>query len=252
VAVSKGSGRKVALITGASRGIGQAIAKALASDENLIVIGTATTEAGASSISHYFAKWGLEGDGIVMDVSDPDSVSEGIAQVTSAYGPPLILVNNAGITKDGLMLRMKEDDWQQVIQTNLSSVYRTSKAVLKGMTKARWGRIINVSSVVAQMGNPGQANYCASKAGIEGFSRSLASEIGSRGITVNAVAPGYIQTDMTDDLSDDNKAAMLSRIPANRLGEASEVAAAVAFLASSSASYITGQTLHVNGGMYMS
>lgn len=244
--------RKVALVTGASRGIGQAIAKALASDESLTVIGTATTEDGASSISHYFAKWGLDGDGIVMDVSDPDSVSQGIAQVTSAYGPPLILVNNAGITKDGLMLRMKEDDWQKVIQTNLSSVYRTSKAVLKGMTKARWGRIINVSSVVAQMGNPGQANYCASKAGIEGFGRSLANEIGSRGITVNAVAPGYIQTDMTDELSEDNKDAMLSRIPVNRLGSAAEVAAAVAFLASPSAAYITGQTLHVNGGMYMS
>lgn len=244
--------RKVALVTGASRGIGQAIAKALASDESLTVIGTATTEDGASSISHYFAKWGLDGDGIVMDVSDPDSVSQGIAQVTSAYGPPLILVNNAGITKDGLMLRMKEDDWQKVIQTNLSSVYRTSKAVLKGMTKARWGRIINVSSVVAQMGNPGQANYCASKAGIEGFGRSLANEIGSRGITVNAVAPGYIQTDMTDELSEDNKGAMLSRIPVNRLGSAAEVAAAVAFLASPSAAYITGQTLHVNGGMYMS
>lgn len=244
--------KKVALITGASRGIGQAIAKALAADENLTIIGTATTEAGASSISHYFAKWGLDGDGIVMDVSDPDSVSEGIAQVTSAYGPPMILVNNAGITKDGLMLRMKEPDWQQVIQTNLSSVYRTSKAVLKGMTKARWGRIINVSSVVAQMGNPGQANYCASKAGIEGFTRSLAHEIGSRGITVNSVAPGYIQTDMTEDLSEDNKASMLARIPVGRLGTAAEVASAVAYLASSQAAYVTGQTIHVNGGMYMS
>lgn len=244
--------KKVALVTGASRGIGQAIAKALAADENLTIIGTATTEAGASSISHYFAKWGLDGDGIVMDVSDPDSVSEGIAQVTSAYGPPMILVNNAGITKDGLMLRMKEHEWQQVIQTNLSSVYRTSKAVLKGMTKARWGRIINVSSVVAQMGNPGQANYCASKAGIEGFTRSLAHEIGSRGITVNSVAPGYIQTDMTDDLSEDNKASMLARIPVGRLGTPAEVASAVAYLASSQAAYVTGQTIHVNGGMYMS
>lgn len=244
--------KKVALVTGASRGIGQAIAKALAADENLTIIGTATTEAGASSIAHYFAKWGLDGDGIVMDVSDPDSVSEGVAQVTSAYGPPLILVNNAGITKDGLMLRMKEQDWQQVIQTNLSSVYRTSKAVLKGMTKARWGRIINVSSVVAQMGNPGQANYCASKAGIEGFTRSLAHEIGSREITVNAVAPGFIQTDMTDELSEENKASMLSRIPLGRLGSAAEVASAVAYLASADAAYITGQTIHVNGGMYMS
>lgn len=243
--------KKVALVTGASRGIGQSIAQALAAYDNLIVIGTATTEAGASSISHYFAKWGLDGDGIVMDVSDPESVADGIAMVTSAYGPPMILVNNAGITKDGLMLRMHEEDWQQVIQTNLSSVYRTSKAVLKGMTKARWGRIINVSSVVAQMGNPGQANYCAAKAGIEGFTRSLAHEIGSRSITVNCVAPGFVKTDMTDSLSDENKSAMLSRVPLGRLGEAAEVASAVAYLASQQASYITGQTIHVNGGMYM-
>lgn len=243
--------KKVALVTGASRGIGQSIAQALAADDNLIVIGTATTEAGASSISHYFAKWGLDGDGIVMDVSDPESVADGIAMVTSAYGPPMILVNNAGITKDGLMLRMHEEDWQQVIQTNLSSVYRTSKAVLKGMTKARWGRIINVSSVVAQMGNPGQANYCAAKAGIEGFTRSLAHEIGSRSITVNCVAPGFVKTNMTDSLSDENKSAMLSRVPLGRLGEAAEVASAVAYLASQQASYITGQTIHVNGGMYM-
>lgn len=243
--------KKVALVTGASRGIGQSIAQALAADDNLIVIGTATTEAGASSISHYFAKWGLDGDGIVMDVSDPESVADGIAVVTSAYGPPMILVNNAGVTKDGLMLRMHEEDWQQVIQTNLSSVYRTSKAVLKGMTKARWGRIINVSSVVAQMGNPGQANYCAAKAGIEGFTRSLAHEIGSRSITVNCVAPGFVKTDMTDSLSDENKSAMLSRVPLGRLGEAAEVASAVAYLASQQASYITGQTIHVNGGMYM-
>lgn len=243
--------KKVALVTGASRGIGQSIAQALAADDNLIVIGTATTEAGASSISHYFAKWGLDGDGIVMDVSDPESVADGIAMVTSAYGPPMILVNNAGVTKDGLMLRMHEEDWQQVIQTNLSSVYRTSKAVLKGMTKARWGRIINVSSVVAQMGNPGQANYCAAKAGIEGFTRSLAHEIGSRSITVNCVAPGFVKTDMTDSLSDENKSAMLSRVPLGRLGEAAEVASAVAYLASQQASYITGQTIHVNGGMYM-
>lgn len=243
--------KKLALVTGASRGIGQSIAQALAADDNLIVIGTATTEAGASSISHYFAKWGLDGDGIVMDVSDPESVADGIAMVTSAYGPPMILVNNAGITKDGLMLRMHEEDWQQVIQTNLSSVYRTSKAVLKGMTKARWGRIINVSSVVAQMGNPGQANYCAAKAGIEGFTRSLAHEIGSRSITVNCVAPGFVKTDMTDSLSDENKSAMLSRVPLGRLGEAAEVASAVAYLASQQASYITGQTIHVNGGMYM-
>lgn len=243
--------KRVALVTGASRGIGQAIAKELAANGSLTVIGTATTEAGASSISHYFSKWGLDGDGIVMDVSDPVSVEEGVKQVTQAYGAPLILVNNAGITRDTLMLRMKEDDWDDVINTNLSSVYRVSKAVLRGMTKARWGRIINISSVVAQMGNPGQANYCASKAGIEGFSRSLAQEIGSRGITVNAVAPGFIETSMTDDLDEDVKYRMLEGVPMKRLGQPEEVASLVGFLASNKASYITGETIHVNGGMFM-
>jgi len=243
--------KRVALVTGASRGIGQAIAKELAADGSLTVIGTATTEAGASSISHYFSKWGLDGDGIVMDVSDPVSVEEGVKQVTQAYGAPLILVNNAGITRDTLMLRMKEDDWGDVINTNLSSVYRVSKAVLRGMTKARWGRIINISSVVAQMGNPGQANYCASKAGIEGFSRSLAQEIGSRGITVNAVAPGFIETSMTDDLAEDVKYRMLEGVPMKRLGQPEEVASLIGFLASNKASYITGETIHVNGGMFM-
>jgi len=243
--------KKVALVTGASRGIGQAIAKELALDESLTVIGTATTEDGASSISHYFAKWGLDGDGIVMDVSDPESVVEGVKQVTQAYGAPLILVNNAGITRDGLLLRMKEEDWSDVINTNMSSVYRVSKAVLRGMTKARWGRIVNVSSVVAQMGNAGQANYCASKAGIEGFSRSLAKEISGRGITVNSVAPGFIETSMTEELSDSVKANMLSTIPMQRLGQPEEVASVVKFLASAQASYITGETIHVNGGMFM-
>jgi len=243
--------KRVALVTGASRGIGQAIAKELAADGSLTVIGTATTEAGASSISHYFSKWGLDGDGIVMDVSDPASVEEGVKQVTQAYGAPLILVNNAGITRDTLMLRMKEDDWSDVINTNLNSVYRVSKAVLRGMTKAKWGRIINISSVVAQMGNPGQANYCASKAGIEGFSRSLAQEIGSRGITVNAVAPGFIETSMTDDLAEDVKYRMLEGVPMKRLGQPEEVASLVGFLASNKASYITGETIHVNGGMFM-
>jgi len=243
--------KKVALVTGASRGIGQAIAKELALDESLTVIGTATTEDGASSISHYFAKWGLDGDGIVMDVSDPESVAEGVKQVTQAYGAPLILVNNAGITRDGLLLRMKEEDWSDVINTNMSSVYRVSKAVLRGMTKARWGRIVNVSSVVAQMGNAGQANYCASKAGIEGFSRSLAKEISGRGITVNSVAPGFIETSMTEELSDSVKANMLSTIPMQRLGQPEEVASVVKFLASAQASYITGETIHVNGGMFM-
>ena len=243
--------KKVALVTGASRGIGQAIAKELAMNESLTVIGTATTEDGASSISHYFSKWGLDGDGIKMDVSDPESVVEGVKQVTQAYGPPLIVVNNAGITRDGLLLRMKEEDWDAVLNTNLSSIYRVSKAALRGMTKARWGRIINVSSVVAQMGNAGQANYCASKAGIEGFSRSLAKEISGRGITVNCVAPGFIETSMTEKLSDSVKASMLSTIPMQRLGQPEEVASVVNFLASQQASYITGETIHVNGGMFM-
>ena len=244
--------RKVALVTGASRGIGRAIAKRLALNEELIVIGTATTEDGASSISHYFSKWGLNGDGIKMDVSDPDSVLEGVQQVTQAYGAPLILVNNAGITRDGLVLRMNEEDWNAVINTNLSSVYRVTKAVLRGMTKARWGRIINVSSVVGQMGNAGQANYCASKAGIEGFTRSLAKEISGRGVTINAVAPGFIETDMTEELPAATKASMLASVPMARLGQPEEIAAAVNFLSSDDASYITGETLHVNGGMYMS
>ena len=243
--------RKVALVTGASRGIGRAIATQLAKDETLIVIGTATSADGASAISHYFAKWGLEGDGIIMDVSDPESVATGVKEVTQAYGPPQILVNNAGITRDGLMLRMSEEDWGGVIDTNLSSIYRVSKAVLRGMTKARWGRIVNISSVVGRMGNAGQANYCASKAGIEGFSRSLAKEISGRGITVNCVAPGFIETDMTEELPDATRAAMLSNVPMARLGQPEEVAAAVGFLASDQASYITGETLHVNGGMYM-
>ena len=233
--------KKVALVTGASRGIGKAIAKALAMDESFIVIGTATTADGASSISHYFSKWGLEGDGIIMDVSDPESVDAGVKQVTQAYGAPLVLVNNAGITRDGLMLRMSEDDWGDVINTNLNSVYRVSKAVLRGMTKARWGRIVNVSSVVANMGNAGQANYCASKAGIEGFTRSLAKEISGRNITINSVAPGFIETDMTDELPDSTKASMLSTVPMARLGKPEEVAGAVAFLVSQQASYITGR-----------
>lgn len=244
--------KKVALVTGASRGIGQAIAKELAKDESITVIGTATTEDGASAISHYFSKWGLDGDGIQMDVSDPDSVTDGIKQITQLFGPPLILVNNAGITRDGLLLRMSENDWGDVINTNLGSIYRVSKAVLRGMTKARWGRIVSVSSVVGQMGNAGQANYCASKAGIEGFTRSLAKEIGGRGITVNAVAPGFIETDMTKTLDDSVKETMLSGIPLQRLGQPEEIASAVQYLTSDKASYITGETLHVNGGMYMS
>lgn len=241
---------KVALITGASRGIGKAIAKSLAT-QGFTVIGTATTEAGASSISHYFARWGLNGDGIVMDVSSDESVEQGIDQVKSAYGAPLVLVNNAGITKDNLLLRMKSDEWDSVLNTNLSSIYRTSKAVLRGMSKARWGRIINVSSVVASMGNAGQVNYAASKSGIEGFTRSLAKEMAGRGITVNSVAPGFIETDMTKELNEEQVNAMLSVIPAKRLGKAEEVASVVSFLAGDASTYITGETINVNGGMYM-
>lgn len=241
---------RVALVTGASRGIGRAIARSLAS-AGATVIGTATTEEGASSIANHFARWGLPGDGIVMNVTDQASVDEGVKTITTAHGSPLILVNNAGVTHDNLLLRMKSDEWDQVLDTNLSAIYRTSKAVLRGMTKARWGRIINLSSVVASMGNPGQANYAASKAGIEGFSRSLAKEIGNRGITVNCVAPGFIDTDMTRSLSDAQRESMLQAIPAQRFGEAEEVAELVAFLASSHAGYITGESIHVNGGMYM-
>lgn len=241
---------KVALITGASRGIGLAIAKSLAT-QGFTVIGTATTEAGASSISHYFARWGLNGDGIVMDVSSDESVEQGIDQVKSAYGAPLVLVNNAGITKDNLLLRMKPDEWDSVLNTNLSSLYRTSKAVLRGMSKAKWGRIINVSSVVASMGNAGQVNYAASKSGVEGFTRSLAKEMAGRGITVNSVAPGFIETDMTKELNEDQINAMLTLIPAKRLGKAEEVASVVSFLAGEASTYVTGETINVNGGMYM-
>lgn len=241
---------KVALVTGASRGIGRAIAKSLAM-QGATVIGTATSEEGASTISHYFAKWGLPGDGIVMNVNDAQAVEDGIKQITSAHGAPQILVNNAGITRDNLMLRMKDSEWDEVIGTNLTSVYRTTKAVLKGMTKARWGRIVSISSVVADMGNAGQANYAAAKAGMEGLTRSLAREIASRGITVNCVAPGFIDTDMTRKLDDAQREAMLKGIPAQRLGEPEEIADVVAFLASPAAGYITGETIHVNGGMYM-
>lgn len=241
---------KVALITGASRGIGKAIAKTLAS-QGYTVIGTATTEEGASAISHYFARWGLSGDGIVMDVSNSESVEEGIDQVKSAYGVPLVLVNNAGITKDNLLLRMKADEWDSVLNTNLTSMYRTSKAVLRGMSKAKWGRIINVSSVVASMGNAGQVNYAAAKAGVEGFTRSLAKEMAGRGITVNSVAPGFIETDMTKELNEEQVDTMLSIIPAKRLGSPEEVAAVVGFLAGDAAGYVTGETINVNGGMYM-
>lgn len=241
---------KTALVTGATRGIGKAIAAALAA-QGAKVIGTATSAEGAAAISENLKAAGHDGFGIVMNVADPESVEAGLKKVNDEAGAPLVLVNNAGITRDNLLMRLKDDDWADVIDTNLASVFRTSKAVLRGMAKARWGRIINISSVVAGMGNPGQANYCAAKAGVEGFTRSLAKEMSNRGITANCVAPGFIDTDMTRKLDDKQRDAMMEVIPAGRLGEPEEVAAVVAFLASDAAGYVTGETIHVNGGMYM-
>jgi len=244
------SDKKVALVTGASRGIGKAIATALGK-AGMIVIGTATSPSGAQAITDRFASEGIEGKGYALNVTDAAAVDAVIKEIAGEYGAPTVLVNNAGITKDNIMLRMKEDEWDAVIDTNLSSVYRVTKACLRGMTKARFGRIINIGSVVGQMGNVGQANYCATKAGVEGFTRSVAKELGSRGITANTVAPGFIQTDMTDELTEEHKAMMLSNVPAGRLGQPEEIAAVVAFLASDAAAYVTGETIHVNGGMYM-
>lgn len=215
------------------------------------MIGTATTASGADSISAYLKEAGNSGRGYVLNVSDPASIDSALSAISSEVGAPLILVNNAGITRDNLMLRMKDEEWDTVINTNLTSIYRMSKACLKGMTKERWGRIISISSVVGSSGNAGQANYAAAKAGLEGFSRALAREIGSRNITVNAVAPGFIATDMTHVLPEEQKEKLLASIPAGRLGQPEEIAAAVGFLASAEAGYITGVTLHVNGGMYM-
>lgn len=236
---------KVALVTGATRGIGKAIAAALA-EAGAQVIGTATTENGAQAITTSLAG---KGSGYVLDVSSPESVEHFFTAIKELS--PTILVNNAGITRDNLALRMKDEEWDAVINTNLSAIYRVTKGCLRAMTRARWGRIINISSVVGSMGNPGQSNYAAAKAGIEGYSRALASEIGSRGITVNCVAPGFIVTDMTESLGEEQKAALLARVPVGRLGEAQEVAALVTFLAGESAGYITGETIHINGGMYM-
>jgi len=238
---------KVAIVTGASRGIGAAIAEELARS-GAFVIGTATTQAGAEQIS---TKLGAQGAGYVLDVSSETSVEDFFAAIKDAHEAPLVLVNNAGITRDNIALRMKADEWDAVVNTNLNSIYRVSKAAMRAMTKARWGRIINVTSVVASIGNGGQSNYAAAKAGVEGYSRALASELGSRGITVNCVAPGFIKTDMTDALSEDQTQGLLSRVPAGRLGEAAEVAALVVFLAGETAGYITGSTIHINGGLYM-
>lgn len=238
---------EIALVTGASRGIGAAIAATLAA-AGATVVGTATSEAGARGISDTLAD---NGRGIVLDIADPDSVQAAIANILKDEGSPTILVNNAGITRDNLLLRMKPDEWDDVLSTNLSGVYRVCKACLRGMMKARKGRIINISSVIGVTGNAGQSNYAAAKAGIIGFSKSLAREIGSRNITVNVVAPGFIDTDMTRVLSEDQRNAMLSQIPLGRLGEGDDIASAVLFLASPAGGYITGETLHVNGGMLM-
>ncbi|MCO6057877.1 3-oxoacyl-ACP reductase FabG [Pseudomonas sp. MOB-449] len=242
---------KVALVTGASRGIGQAIALELGR-QGAVVIGTATSASGAERITEYLKSNGIEGTGLVLDVSNDESVASALEQIQQHQGQPLILVNNAGITRDNLMLRMKDDEWFDVINTNLNSLYRLSKAVLRGMTKARWGRIINIGSVVGAMGNAGQTNYAAAKAGLEGFSRALAREVGSRAITVNAVAPGFIDTDMTRELPEAQRDALLTQIPLGRLGQAEEIAKVVGFLASDGAAYVTGATVPVNGGMYMS
>ena len=241
---------QIALVTGASRGIGQAIAYALGK-QGATVIGTATSEAGASNITSNLEAKGIKGCGMVLNVADSNSTAQCIKRVTDKFGSPDILVNNAGITRDNLLMMMKEDQWDDIINTNLNSVFRMSKAVIRPMMKKRNGRIINISSVVGATGNPGQTNYAASKAGLIGFSKSLAREIGSRNITVNTVAPGFIDTDMTRNLSEQQKDQLTSQIPLGRLGSADDIAAAVAFLASPSAAYITGETIHVNGGMYM-
>ena len=241
---------KIALVTGASRGIGKAIALDLAK-QGYKVIGTATTDIGATKISTYLESASFKGKGLKANVACDESVKALYESIIASYGPPGVLVNNAGITRDSLLMRMKPEEWSEVIQTNLSSIFRVSRACIKAMTKARWGRIINISSVVGSSGNGGQTNYSASKAGIEGFTRSLAKEIGSQGITVNAVAPGFIETDMTRELPKQQAEALLAQIPLARLGQPEEIANMVGFLASDKGAYITGETLHVNGGMYM-
>lgn len=242
---------EIALVTGASRGIGKAIALELGG-AGATVIGTATSESGAENISKYLKEHGIKGCGMVLNVAEQASIDEVFGKLEAQFGMPSILVNNAGITRDNLLMRMKDEEWSDIIETNLSSVYRLSKACLRSMMKAKKGRIISITSVVGAMGNAGQTNYAAAKAGIIGFTKALAREVGSRGITVNAVAPGFIDTDMTRALPEAQRDALLKEIPLNRLGQPKEIAAAVGFLASEGAAYITGLTLHVNGGMYMS
>lgn len=241
---------QTALITGASRGIGRAIAKKMGL-AGAYVIGTATGKTGLESIKELFAEHRINGSAYILNVADPDSVAQLGESMKSAELSPTILVNNAGITRDNLLMRMKDEEWEEVINTNLNSIYRITKLCLRGMTKARFGRIINITSVVASSGNPGQCNYSAAKAGIIGFTRSLAREVGSRGITVNAIAPGFIETDMTQGLSNEQQQALLEQIALNRFGDVDEIANVAVFLASAGACYITGETIHVNGGMYM-
>lgn len=238
---------KIALVTGASRGIGRAIAELLV-ERGATVIGTATSESSAAAISEYL---GENGKGLALNVTDVESIEATLKTINDEFGAIDILVNNAGITRDNLLMRMKDDEWNDIINTNLTPIYRMSKAVLRGMMKKRAGRIINVGSVVGTMGNAGQTNYAAAKAGVIGFTKSMAREVASRGVTVNTVAPGFIETDMTKALNDDQRAATLANVPAGRLGDPREIASAVVFLASPEAAYITGETLHVNGGMYM-
>ncbi|MDE1315014.1 3-oxoacyl-ACP reductase FabG [Vibrio aestuarianus] len=238
---------KTALVTGASRGIGRAIAELLV-ERGATVIGTATSESGAAAISDYL---GDKGKGLALNVTDVESIESVLKAINEEFGALDILVNNAGITRDNLLMRMKDDEWTDILDTNLTSIFRLSKAVLRGMMKKRNGRIINVGSVVGTMGNAGQTNYAAAKAGVIGFTKSMAREVASRGVTVNTVAPGFIETDMTKALNDDQRAATLAQVPSGRLGDPREIASAVVFLASPEAAYITGETLHVNGGMYM-
>ncbi len=240
---------KLVLITGASRGIGQAIALTLG-DAGAIVVGTATSEKGAGVITKQFEELDISGQGMILNVTDNNNIAELMKNINEKYGTVDILINNAGITRDNILIRMKQDEWDEIISTNLTSVFKMSKAVLRGMMKKKAGRIISIASVVGSMGNSGQANYAAAKAGIMGFTKSLAREVGSRGITVNTVAPGFIQTDMTDNLPDEQKEVLTSQIPMGRLGSVEEIAQAVLFLAGDGSSYITAQTLHVNGGMY--
>ncbi|MGB0713914.1 MAG: 3-oxoacyl-ACP reductase FabG [Gammaproteobacteria bacterium] len=242
---------RVALVTGASRGIGRAIAMELGA-QGATVIGTATSDSGAEAIGGALSDAGIAGAGMRLDVTDPTSVDSVVKAITEQFGAVTILVNNAGVTRDNLMMRMKDEEWDTVVDTNLTAVFRMTRACLRGMTKARWGRIVNISSVVGASGNPGQSNYAATKAGVIGFSKSLGQEVASRGITVNVVAPGFIETDMTAVLPEEQKKALKDMIPMRRLGQPQDIAQAVSFLASDAAAYVTGTTLHVNGGMYMS